>query len=144
MGIPASIAEDISLGQLKVRRAAVESTAGLDTTNRKTVLNLLDKAIQLRELADKTDLKRDEISQTIKSAPDRLKKFNPELIRLIAGATQTTAAAGLCYRADVEQSLTRAYQCCFVAKDSGESIARQDYPVFRRIIITSPKPSIGI
>ena len=41
----------------------------------KTSLNLLDKAIQLRELADKINRQRDEISQTIKSAPERLRRI---------------------------------------------------------------------
>ena len=81
MGIPASITEDISLDQLKAKRASVEGAAGLDATNKKNVLNLLDKAIQLRELADKINRQRDEISQTIKVRRIGLKKFNPESIR---------------------------------------------------------------
>jgi hypothetical protein len=43
------------------------------------VLNLLDKAIQLREHADKINRQRDEISQTITRTPDRLKKIQPEI-----------------------------------------------------------------
>jgi len=73
--IPDSISTDIGLDQLKAKRASVEGAAGLDATNKKTVLSLLDKAIQLLEIADKTDRQRDEISQTIKSAPDRLKEI---------------------------------------------------------------------
>ena len=75
MGIPASITENISLDQLKVKRASVEGAADLAEAIKKNVLNLLDKAIHLGELADKINLQRDEISQTMKSAPDRLKKI---------------------------------------------------------------------
>ena len=35
MGIPASTTEDISLDQLKVKRASVEGAADLDDTNKK-------------------------------------------------------------------------------------------------------------
>ncbi|MGD8649789.1 MAG: hypothetical protein PVI42_19970 [Desulfobacterales bacterium] len=75
LGMRASITEDITLDQLKAKRTSVEGTGDLDDINKKTVLNLLDKAIQFREFADKISRQKDEISQTIKSAPDRLKKI---------------------------------------------------------------------
>jgi hypothetical protein len=75
LGMRASITEDITLDQLKAKRTSVEGTGDLDDINKKTVLNLLDKAIQFREFADKISRQKDEISQTIKSAPDRLEKI---------------------------------------------------------------------
>jgi archaellum component FlaC len=75
LGMRASITEDITLDQLKAKRTSVEGTGDLDDINKKNVLNLLDKAIQFREFADKISRQKDEISQTIKSAPDRLKKI---------------------------------------------------------------------
>ena len=95
MGLPAFITEDISLDQLMAKRASVDSAAGLDTTNKKNVLNLLDKAIQLRELADKINRQKDEISQTIKDAPDRLKKIQSAIDQPISttSAAETEASA---------------------------------------------------
>ena len=95
MGIPASITEDISLEQLMAKRASVDGAADLSATNKKTVLNLLDKAIQLRELADKINRQRDEISQTLKDAPDRLKKIQSAIDQSIptTSAAETEASA---------------------------------------------------
>ena len=93
LGIPASISEDISLDQLKTKRVAVEGAAGLDATNKKNVLNLLDKAIQLRELADKINRQRDETSQTIIRAPDRLKKIQSEIDQTISASDAIEIAA---------------------------------------------------
>ena len=95
MGIPASITEEISLEQLMAKRASVDGAADLSATNKKTVLNLLDKAIQLRELADKINRQRDEISQTLKDAPDRLKKIRSAIDQSIptTSAAETEASA---------------------------------------------------
>ena len=105
MGIPDSNPADISLDQLKVKRASVESAAGLDNPNKKTVLNLLDKAIQLRELSDKTDRQRDEISQTIKSAPDRLKKIQSGIDQPVPAPSAIDTEASAMFTLQLEQRL---------------------------------------
>ena len=105
MGIPASITEDISLDQLKAKRASVEGAADLDATNKKNVLNLLDKAIQLRELADKINRQRDEISQTIKSAPDRLKKIQSGIDQTIPAPDAIETEASTMSTLQLEQRL---------------------------------------
>jgi len=58
-------------------------------------LNLLDKAIQLRELADKINRQRDKISQTLKDAPGRLKKIQSAIDQSIptTSAAETEASA---------------------------------------------------
>ena len=93
LGIPASLTEDISLDQLKTQRTAVEGDADLDATNKKNGLNLLDKAIELRELADKINRQRDEISKTLTSAPDRLKKIQSGIDQIPAPNAIETAAS---------------------------------------------------
>ena len=105
MGIPALITEDISLDQLMAKRASVDSAAGLDTTNKKNVLNLLDKAIQLRELADKINRQRDEISQTIKDAPDRLKKIQSAIDQPIPATSAAETEASAMSTLQLEQRL---------------------------------------
>jgi len=76
--IPDSISTDIGLDQLKAKRASVEGAAGPDTDNKKNILNLLDKAIQLREHSDRIIRQKDEISQTIKDA--RLYQQHQQLV----------------------------------------------------------------
>ena len=75
LGMPVSITEDISLDQLKAQKASVERSADLDAMDKKNMLNLLDKAIQSLDLADKINRQRDELAQTISGAADRLLKL---------------------------------------------------------------------
>ena len=103
--MPASTTADISLDRLKAKRASAETAADLDDTSRKNVLNLLDKAIQLRELADKINRQRDEISQTIKSAPDRLKKIQSGIDQDIPAPDAIETEASAMSTLQIEQRL---------------------------------------
>ncbi len=105
MGIPDSITEDIGLDELKAKRASVEAAADMENTNKKKVLNLLDKAIQLRELADKIHRQRDEISQTIKSAPDRLRKIQSGIDQPIPTTSVVETEASTISTLQLEQRL---------------------------------------
>ena len=105
MGIPDSISDDISLDQLKAKRTAVEGDEGLDAANKKTVLNLLDKAIEFREHADKINRQRDEISQTITRAPDRLKKIQSEIDEPIPTTGVVDTEASTLSSLELEQRL---------------------------------------
>jgi hypothetical protein len=72
---------EMSLDDLKDRRARVEGAGDLGETVKKNVLHNLDKAIRFRQKETQLAGEANEIDQMVKSAPERIKEIEAELDR---------------------------------------------------------------
>ncbi len=69
----------ITIEELKSRRMAIESMTDIDATVKTESLKYIDQAIAYSEGTDSTNKKATELSQLIRTAPDRMKILQAEL-----------------------------------------------------------------
>ena len=70
---------EVSLDDLKARRASVESSGDLAEPVKKNVLRLLDKSIRFREKEQQLMKSNEEIARMVATAPDRIREIEDEL-----------------------------------------------------------------
>ncbi len=72
-------AGELSLEEIKARRAAAETSKALGDSVKKSVLGYLDQAIRFRELADQFNARVETVARQVKEAPDRRQKIQEKL-----------------------------------------------------------------
>jgi len=99
---------EMSLEDLKAKRAAVEGSQDLQEAVRKNVLSFLDRAIRYREEVLQISKRMEEIIERVKSVPQRTKKIEAELKLPLPKAESVQAAAIDLQPARIEQQLAKA------------------------------------
>jgi len=95
----------ITIEELKSRRMAIDSMSDIDTTVKTDSLNYMDRAITNMELAGSTDKKANELSQLIRTAPERLKILQAELKKPFIAPAKVEARAQQMSTLKLEQRL---------------------------------------
>jgi potassium efflux system protein len=94
---------ELSLDELKAKRASVESSGDLAELVKKNVLRFLDKTIRFREKEAQLNKSNEEIARMVKTAPERIKEIENELDRQIPEAQSIESKALRMEPAEVEQ-----------------------------------------
>ena len=95
----------IAIEELKSRRLAIESKTDIDATVKTDSLKYIDRAIAYAELGFSTKKKTNELSQLIKTAPERLKTLQAELKKPFMAPEKVEARAQQMRMLKLEQRL---------------------------------------
>ena len=95
----------IAIEELKSRRLAIESKTDIDATVKTDSLKYIDRAIAYTELSSSTKKKTNELSQLIKTAPERLKTLQTELKKSFMAPEKVEARAQQMRMLKLEQRL---------------------------------------
>ena len=94
---------ELSLDELKARRASVESSGDLGEIVQKNVLLFLDRSIRFREKEAQLTKSNEEIARMVKTAPERIKEIESALDRQIPETQSIESKALKMGPAEVEQ-----------------------------------------
>jgi len=91
----AAPADALNLERLKTKRASVEALQGLDESVKKAALGYLDRAVQSMTTADQVNQETKALLDTVKSAPDRIKKLQALVKRPLPTPDPSRSTAGI-------------------------------------------------
>ena len=110
-------ATDLSADKLELMRAEVEASENLDKAAKDNAIKMLDQAIGFRKSFDELTQKSGDLSQQIKSAPQRLKTIQSELSRPIQPPAAIEPQAAGKNALELEQRLQKERAQLAAAKD---------------------------
>ncbi len=94
---------ELSLDELKARRASIESSGDLGELVKKNVLGFLDKTIRFREKEAQLNRTSEEIAHMLKTAPERIREIESELDRRLPEDRSIESKASNLEPAEIEQ-----------------------------------------
>jgi potassium efflux system protein len=114
---PFQAKEGFNLEDLKQKRSNLEASQDLDESTKQNALKLLDQAIGFRERLNELQRQSEEISQKIKTAPDRIKMIQSELNRPFPPPDSVAAIAAKMDTFQLEQRLQQEQAELATARD---------------------------
>ncbi len=115
--IAAQSAASLSVDEIRLERAEVEASQGLDAASKDRAIKMLDQAIGFAEARDELNRISQSLSEQIESAPQRIKTIQSELAKPIPPPQAVKAMAGQKNALELEQRLQKEQAQLSAAKD---------------------------